>query len=87
MIRGWIESAITFTLTNTCVILEKRKSTAVTVFKLLNFVLRWIEACTKIRIGSIDTLEEELRNGIILAKLANTFHPASVKKIFEVREI
>ncbi|KAJ3105040.1 hypothetical protein HDU97_008648 [Phlyctochytrium planicorne] len=44
----------------------------------------WIEACIKENIAATTALEEELRNGIILAKLAKSFSPGSVKKIFEV---
>jgi hypothetical protein len=36
------------------------------------------------KIGEIAHLDEELRNGIVLAQLAKFFHPASVKKIFKV---
>ncbi|TPX34547.1 hypothetical protein SmJEL517_g02831 [Synchytrium microbalum] len=43
----------------------------------------WIEACTHDSIGDIEHLEEELRNGIALARLAKTFAPDVVKKIFE----
>ncbi|KAI9354864.1 hypothetical protein DFJ73DRAFT_795084 [Zopfochytrium polystomum] len=45
----------------------------------------WIEACIKEEIGSVTVLEEELRNGIALAKLARSFSPKSVKRIFEDR--
>jgi hypothetical protein len=45
---------------------------------------RWIEACIKQEIGQTEKLDEELRNGIHLARLAKFFHPQSVKKIFEV---
>ncbi|KAI8836593.1 hypothetical protein BC829DRAFT_447861 [Chytridium lagenaria] len=43
----------------------------------------WIEACIHEHIAPTTQLEEELRNGIILAKLARSFSPQSVKKIFE----
>ncbi|KAI8914600.1 hypothetical protein EDD86DRAFT_186564 [Gorgonomyces haynaldii] len=43
----------------------------------------WMEACLKSEIGAIDRLDEELRNGIVLANLAKFFHAPSVKKIFE----
>ncbi|KAF9110510.1 hypothetical protein BGX27_006237 [Mortierella sp. AM989] len=43
----------------------------------------WIEACINEEIDSITTLEESLRNGVALAKLARFFDPPSVKKIFE----
>ena len=44
----------------------------------------WIEACIKEQIAPIEQLDEELRNGIVLARLARTFEPTAVKKIFEV---
>jgi hypothetical protein len=47
--------------------------------------IRWIEACIRESIAEVTDLEEELRNGIILAKLAKTFSPQNVKKIFEDR--
>ncbi|KAI7832446.1 hypothetical protein BC939DRAFT_435523 [Gamsiella multidivaricata] len=43
----------------------------------------WIEACINEEIDAITTLEESLRNGVVLAKLARFFDPPSVKKIFE----
>ncbi|KAJ3403889.1 hypothetical protein HDU80_003535 [Chytriomyces hyalinus] len=44
----------------------------------------WIEACINEEIALTTDLEEEMRNGIVLAKLARSFHASSVKKIFEV---
>ncbi|KAJ3225527.1 hypothetical protein HDU81_007811 [Chytriomyces hyalinus] len=44
----------------------------------------WIEACIDEEIAPTTDLEEEMRNGIVLAKLARSFHPSSVKKIFEM---
>ncbi|KAF9322348.1 hypothetical protein BG003_000019 [Podila horticola] len=43
----------------------------------------WIEACINEEIDAITTLEESLRNGVVLAKLARFFDPTSVRKIFE----
>ncbi|KAF9365937.1 hypothetical protein BGX34_007437 [Mortierella sp. NVP85] len=43
----------------------------------------WIEACIGEEIDAITTLEEGLRNGVVLAKLARFFDPPSVKRIFE----
>ncbi|KAG0056318.1 hypothetical protein BGZ83_005686 [Gryganskiella cystojenkinii] len=43
----------------------------------------WIEACIGEEIDAITTLEQSLRNGVVLAKLARYFDPTSVKKIFE----
>ncbi|KAF9941677.1 hypothetical protein BGZ67_004251 [Mortierella alpina] len=43
----------------------------------------WIEACINEEIDGITTLEESLRNGVVLAKLARYFDPTSVKRIFE----
>jgi len=45
---------------------------------------RWIEACINEEIDAITTMEESLRNGVVLAKLARYFDPTSVRKIFEV---
>ncbi|KAF9437665.1 hypothetical protein BGZ76_011706 [Entomortierella beljakovae] len=45
----------------------------------------WIEACICEEIAPITTLEENLRNGVVLAKLARFFDPSSVKRIFEHR--
>ncbi|KAJ3189250.1 hypothetical protein HDU85_002875 [Gaertneriomyces sp. JEL0708] len=42
----------------------------------------WIEACIKQEIAPIDQLEEELRNGIVLAHLSKFFQPEAVKKIY-----
>ncbi|KAI9093128.1 hypothetical protein DFS34DRAFT_631683 [Phlyctochytrium arcticum] len=45
----------------------------------------WIEACTKLQIVPISELEEDMRNGIVLAHLAKSFEPTCVKRIFEDR--
>ncbi|KAJ3131038.1 hypothetical protein HK100_006938 [Physocladia obscura] len=45
----------------------------------------WMETCIKEEIAQTTELEEEMRNGISLAKLAKSFHPESVRKIFENR--
>ncbi|KAJ3038625.1 hypothetical protein HDV00_000469 [Rhizophlyctis rosea] len=45
----------------------------------------WIEACIKEPIAPIHHMDEELRNGIVLARLAKTFQPDAVKRIFEDR--
>ena len=45
----------------------------------------WIEAVSKEHLPPIDQLEEAMRNGIILAKLAKSFDSTlSGRKIFEV---
>ncbi len=38
-------------------------------------------------IGQIEKLDEELRNGIVLARLAKFFHATSVKRIFEDKKL
>ncbi|KAI8996948.1 hypothetical protein BDB01DRAFT_862678 [Pilobolus umbonatus] len=43
----------------------------------------WIEDCLQDEIEPIIKLEESLRNGIVLAKLANWFSPGIVRKIFQ----
>ncbi|KAJ3121772.1 hypothetical protein HK098_003406 [Nowakowskiella sp. JEL0407] len=45
----------------------------------------WIENCIKESIPPIESMEEDMRNGIFLAKLAKYFQPDMVKKIFEDR--
>ncbi|KAG9292036.1 hypothetical protein G9A89_017935 [Geosiphon pyriformis] len=42
----------------------------------------WIEACIAEEIDPIAELEESLRNGIVLAKLAKSFDPSVVRRIF-----
>lgn len=45
---------------------------------------QWIEACLKTEIGAIEKLAEELRNGIVLARLAQFFHQGRKQmRIFE----
>ncbi|ORX96397.1 hypothetical protein K493DRAFT_350827 [Basidiobolus meristosporus CBS 931.73] len=43
----------------------------------------WIETCIKEEIPPIDKIEEGLRNGIIIAKLAQAYEPDCVKRIFD----
>ncbi|KAJ2523382.1 iqgap- protein [Coemansia sp. RSA 2049] len=43
----------------------------------------WIEACIKEPLPSIESLEDSLRDGVALAKLARTFCPEAVGKIYE----
>lgn len=45
----------------------------------------WIEACIQEDIANTTALEQDMRNGIVVAKLAKSFHPESVKRIFENR--
>ncbi|KAI9246001.1 hypothetical protein BY458DRAFT_446972 [Sporodiniella umbellata] len=45
----------------------------------------WIEGCLSQELDSIIELEETMRNGIVLAKLANWFAPGTARKIFQVR--
>lgn len=46
---------------------------------------RWIEDCLQDEIDPIIKLEESMRNGIVLAKLADWFSPGIVRKIFQVQ--
>jgi hypothetical protein len=48
---------------------------------------RWIEDCLQEEIDPIIKLEESMRNGIVLAKLADWFSPGIVRKIFQVQKI
>ncbi|KAL7746295.1 iqgap- protein [Sorochytrium milnesiophthora] len=45
----------------------------------------WIEDCIQEELPPITQLDEGLRNGVALAKLARAFEPELVKKIFEAR--
>nr|CAG8474586.1 11600_t:CDS:10 [Entrophospora candida] len=47
----------------------------------------WIEACIAEEIDPIVLLEESLRNGIVLAKLAKSFEPSVVRKIFMAQKL
>lgn len=47
----------------------------------------WIEDCLQDEIDPIIKLEESMRNGIVLAKLADWFAPGIVRKIFQVQII
>ncbi|KAJ3092687.1 hypothetical protein HK102_004149 [Quaeritorhiza haematococci] len=64
---------------------ERRKLQAYEYLCHVGEAKDWIEACIKESIAPIERLEEELRNGIELARLAKTFQPEVVKKIFEDR--
>lgn len=48
-------------------------------------VLRWMEACLGEELPAPTELEEVLRNGVVLAKLAHRFAPdaVSLKKIYD----
>ncbi|ORY22927.1 hypothetical protein LY90DRAFT_430293 [Neocallimastix californiae] len=46
----------------------------------------WIERCIEEQIDS-KTFEEQLRRGIVLAKLAQIIQPGSVKKIFDAEKL
>ncbi|KAG0744590.1 hypothetical protein G6F57_004214 [Rhizopus arrhizus] len=43
----------------------------------------WIESCLREEIDPVIRLEETMRNGIVLAKLANWFAPGTARKIFQ----
>ncbi|KAJ1865328.1 iqgap- protein [Coemansia sp. RSA 2703] len=43
----------------------------------------WIEACITEELPPIETIEDSLRDGVALAKLARTFCPEAVGKIYE----
>ena len=44
---------------------------------------RWIEVCIKEDLPAITDLEDGLRNGVFLAKLARFFSKESVKRIYD----
>ncbi|KAJ2385458.1 iqgap- protein, partial [Coemansia sp. RSA 2559] len=47
----------------------------------------WIEACIKEPLPSIESLEDSLRDGVALAKLAQQFCPEAVGKIYEDKSV
>lgn len=47
----------------------------------------WLERCLKQAVPSVVELEEDLRNGIVLAKLARVFAPDLVPRIFEAPKL
>ncbi|KAJ2559701.1 iqgap- protein [Coemansia sp. RSA 1933] len=47
----------------------------------------WIEACIKEPLPSIESLEDSLRDGVALAKLAQQFCPEAVGKIYEDKAV
>lgn len=50
-----------------------------------HFFCRWIESCIDEELPDVGTLEEELRHGVFLAKLACFFSPQTItmKKIYD----
>ncbi|ORX89723.1 hypothetical protein K493DRAFT_232616 [Basidiobolus meristosporus CBS 931.73] len=43
----------------------------------------WLETCIEEEIAPIDKIEQSLRDGVIIAKIARIYEPSSVKKIFQ----
>lgn len=50
-------------------------------------MIRWMESCLDEEIPPIVQLEECLRNGVILARLARVFAPDLVPRIFEAEKL
>ncbi len=50
-------------------------------------IYRWVEFCINEEIPPIVELEENLRNGVILAKVTRSFAPHLVKKIYEGKKL
>lgn len=74
---------------NIFVTLAKQKSKAYKTVPLnekkkLILLGRWIEDCLQDEIDPIIKLEETMRNGVVLARLANWFAPGTARKIFQV---
>jgi hypothetical protein len=63
---------------------SKLKKDDIHIAFLLSVSHRWIEDCLQVEIDPIIKLEESMRNGIVLAKLAEWFAPGIVRKIFQV---
>ncbi|KAJ1918752.1 iqgap- protein [Tieghemiomyces parasiticus] len=62
--------------------LERRKLQAYEYLCHIGEAKEWIEACIKEEIPPAERLEEALRDGVVLAKLARTFDPDAVPRIF-----
>ncbi|KAI9223094.1 hypothetical protein BC828DRAFT_345326 [Blastocladiella britannica] len=63
---------------------EKRKNLAAYEYLCrIGEAKQWLEACIQDELPPITTLDESLRNGIVLAKLTRAFEPDLVRKIFE----
>lgn len=91
-VNGWINKETTCWPMNTFATLVKPKSKnrlnkPTFTCKKANtpFYFRWIEDCLQDEIDPIIKLEESMRNGIVLAKLADWFSPGIVRKIFQVQ--
>ncbi|KAJ1993708.1 iqgap- protein [Dimargaris cristalligena] len=67
--------------------LERRKLQAYEYLCHIGEAKEWIEACIQEEIPAAEVLEEGLRDGVILAKLARTFDPDSVPRIFSAPKI
>ncbi|KAI8924263.1 hypothetical protein BC831DRAFT_501250 [Entophlyctis helioformis] len=63
--------------------LERHKLQAYEYLCHVGEAKEWIEACIEDELPPIDQLEEQMRNGIVLARLAKFFAPEVVKRIFE----
>ena len=50
-------------------------------------ICRWMESCLGEEVPPIVELEEQLRNGVILARLARVFAPDLVPRIFEADKL
>lgn len=48
---------------------------------------RWVESCLGEEIPPIVQLEDRLRNGVILARLARVFAPELVPRIFQAEKL
>ncbi|KAK2707604.1 ras GTPase-activating-like protein IQGAP1 [Artemia franciscana] len=67
---------------------KRRENLAYEYLCHLEEAKKWIEACIREELPAIGDLEENLRNGVYLAKLGNFFAPgiASRTKIFDVNQ-
>ncbi|XP_016077062.1 PREDICTED: ras GTPase-activating-like protein IQGAP3 [Miniopterus natalensis] len=68
---------------------QRRQNVAYQYLCRLEEAKRWMEACLKEELPSPVELEENLRNGVLLAKLGHCFAPSVVplKKIYDVEQL
>lgn len=89
IVNGWTSKEAICQLMNIFVTLVKPRSKLKKKSEpnqiILSVCHRWIEDCLQVEIDPVIKLEESMRNGIVLAKLADWIAPGIVRKIFQVR--
>ncbi|KAJ1660808.1 iqgap- protein [Dispira simplex] len=67
--------------------LERKKLQAYEYLCHIGEAKEWIEACIQEQVPPAERLEQGLRDGVILAKLARTFDPEAVPRIFQAEKL